>query len=158
MQKKADSDKLYAVSKRLDLYATLEYAYKIEKDVHTRATRDEQESIKFDLQQKFERLKQKSDTQVSQTELARLLLETKQEFDDKLELYQTIEEFQSMASAIKATANETTEKVNELGEVVSETKLLTRQTQDNLDLKANQTDFEQLLFKASRYADRDQMI
>ena len=76
------------------------------------------------MQQKFERLKQKSDTQVSQTELAKLLIETKQEFDGKLELYQTIEDFQSMASALKTTANETTERLNEIGEIVQETKQL----------------------------------
>lgn len=41
MQRKADSDKLYAVQKRLDLYATLEYAHKIEMELSDRATRVE---------------------------------------------------------------------------------------------------------------------
>lgn len=76
------------------------------------------------MQQKYERLKQENETQVSKTELAELLIETKQEFDTKLKLYQTVEDFQSMASALKATANETTEWVNDIGEIVDETKKL----------------------------------
>jgi hypothetical protein len=61
--------------------------------MRSRATRDEQESIKHDLSSKIEKLQIKSDSQVSQTELANLLLDLRKEIDEKFAVVLTGEQF-----------------------------------------------------------------